>query len=161
MFANMKVAVRLAIGFGAVVVLLLALSAVSLTSMAALNHDVSLLMDDRYPKVMLANEAATLTIDNGRLVRSMMLATSNEERERYKATAEANRVKVAEALARLDKLVASDKGRELFREVTSKSNALNPAYVELYALIKDDPKAALEYMKDQFLVANSSYLAAL
>ena len=161
MFANMKVAVRLAIGFGAVVVLLLALSAVSLNSMAALNHDVSLLMDDRYPKVMLANEAATLTIDNGRQVRSMMLATSNEERERYKATAEANRVKVAEALARLDKLVASDKGRELFREVTSKSNALNPAYVELYALIKDDPKAALEYMKDQFLVANSSYLAAL
>jgi len=161
MFANMKVAVRLAIGFGAVVVLLLALSAVSLNSMAAMNHDVDLLMDDRYPKVMLANEAATLTIDNGRQVRSMMLATSNEERERYKATAEANRVKVAEALARLDKLVASDKGRELFREVTSKSNALNPAYVELYALIKDDPKAALEYMKDQFLVANSSYLAAL
>ena len=76
MFSNMKVAVRLAIGFGAVVVLLLAISAVSLSSMAALNHDVDLLMDDRYPKVMLANEAATLTIDNGRQVRSMMLATS-------------------------------------------------------------------------------------
>jgi methyl-accepting chemotaxis protein len=161
MFSNMKVAVRLAIGFGAVVVLLLALSAVSLTSMAALNHDVDLLMDDRYPKVMLANEAATLTIDNGRQVRSMMLATSNEERERYKAVAEANRVKVAEALARLDKLVASDKGRELFRDITAKNNVLNPAYIELYALIKDDPKAALEYMKDQFLVANSAYLAAL
>jgi methyl-accepting chemotaxis protein len=157
----MKVAVRLAIGFGAVVVLLLALSAVSLSSMAAMNHDVNLLMDDRYPKVMLANEAATLTIDNGRQVRSMMLATSNEERERYKATAEANRVKVAEALAKLDKLVASDKGRELFRDITSKSNALNPTYVELYTLIKDDPKRALEYMKDQFLVANSAYLAAL
>ena len=161
MFSNMKVAVRLAIGFGTVVLLLLALSAVTLTSMAAMDKDVDLLMDDRYPKVMLANEAATLTIDNGRQVRSMMLATSNEERERYKATAEANRAKVAEALARLDKLVASDKGRELFRDVTAKSNLLNPAYVELYTLIKDDPKRALEYMKNEFLVANSAYLAAL
>ena len=161
MFANMKVAVRLAIGFGAVVVLLLVLSAVSLTRMAAMDHDMDLLMEDRYPKVMMANEAATRTIDNGRQVRSMMLATSDAERDKYKAVAEANRVKVAEALSKLDKLINSDKGRALYQDIVEKSNVLNPAYNQLYALIKEDPKRALDYMKEEFLVANTAYLGAL
>ena len=161
MFANMKVAVRLAIGFGAVVVLLLALSAVSLTRMAAMDHDMDLLMEDRYPKVMMANEAATRTIDNGRQVRSMMLATSDAERDKYKAVAEANRVKVAEAVSRLDKLINSDKGRALYQDIVEKNNVLNPAYNQLYALIKEDPKRALEFMKEEFVTINSAYLAAL
>ncbi|MET0267065.1 MAG: methyl-accepting chemotaxis protein [Duganella sp.] len=161
MFSNMKVATRLALGFGAVVALLLALSTVTLTRMAAMDSDMDLIMEDRYPKVVLAKEASALVLDNGRQVRSMLLATSAEEREKYRAVVEANRVRMTEILSRLDKLISSDKGRELHRDIIDKSNVLNPAYAELYALIKDDPKQALEYLKEQFLVANTNYLTAL
>jgi len=161
MFSNMKVATKLALGFGAVVVLLLILSAVSITRLAAMDHGVDLIMEDRYPKVVLANDAMTRTIDNGRQLRSMLLASSEDEREKYKATAEANRAKVADDLAKLDKLITSEKGRHLYREIHDKNSQLNPAYNELYALIKSDPKKALEYMKDQFVTVNNGYIAGL
>jgi len=161
MFSNMKVATRLALGFGAVVVLLLVLSVVSLTRMAEMDNGVDLMMEDRYPKVVLANEAMTLTIDNGRQLRSMLLYTNEDERDKYKAVAETNRTRVAEALAKLDKTISSDKGRALFREITDKSSMLNAAYSELYGLIKSDPQKALAYMKDQFVTVNNGYLASL
>jgi methyl-accepting chemotaxis protein len=157
----MKVATRLALGFGAVVLLLLVLSVISLTRMAEMDNGVDLILEDRYPKVVLANEAMTRTIDNGRQLRSMLLYTSDEEREKYKAVAEANRVKVAEVLAKLDKMITSDRGRQLFRDISDKSTALNAAYGELYGLIKSDPKQALAYMKEQFVTVNNGYLASL
>jgi methyl-accepting chemotaxis protein len=161
MFSNMKVATRLALGFGAVVALLLLLSVISLSRMADIDNDVDLIMEDRYPKVVLANEAMTRTIDNGRQLRSMLLFANEDERDKYKAVAETNRARVAEALAKLDKMISSDKGRQLFRDVTDKSTALNAAYEELYGLIKSDPKKALDYMKEQFVTVNNGYLAAL
>ena len=161
MFSNMKVATRLALGFGAVVALLLVLSVISLTRMADIDDDVDLILEDRYPKVVLANEAMTRTIDNGRQLRSMLLFANEDERDKYKAVAETNRARVAEALAKLDKTITSDKGRQLFRDVTDKSTALNAAYEELYSLIKSDPKKALEYMKEQFVSVNNGYLASL
>ena len=161
MFSNMKVATRLALGFGAVVALLLLLSVMSLSRMADIDKDVDLMMEDRYPKVVLANDAMTRTIDNGRQLRSMLLFANEDERDKYKAAAETNRARVAEALAKLDKTISSDKGRQLFREVTDKSTALNAAYEELYGLIKSDPKKALEYMKEQFVTVNNGYLASL
>jgi methyl-accepting chemotaxis protein len=161
MFSNMKVATRLALGFGAVVALLLLLSVISLTRMAEIDNDVDLITEDRYPKVVLANEAMTRTIDNGRQLRSMLLFANEDERDKYKAAAETNRARIAEALAKLDKTISSDKGRQLFREVTDKNTALNAAYEELYSLIKSDPKKALEYMKEQFVTVNNGYLAAL
>ncbi|HEX7984907.1 MAG TPA: methyl-accepting chemotaxis protein [Duganella sp.] len=161
MFANMKVAVRLALGFGAVVLLLLVLSLVSMQRMAAMDQDRDLIMEDRYPKVLLANEAAMRTLDNGRQMRSMLLATSDEEREKYRAIAEGNRVKVGEALAKLDKLLTLPKARQYFKEITDKNSQLNPAYNEMYELMKNDPKKATVYLKEQFAVINSGYLASL
>jgi methyl-accepting chemotaxis protein len=161
MFSNMKVATRLAIGFSTVVILLLILSVVSVLRMGAMDDGVDRIMEDRYPKVVLATEASTRTLDNGRQLRSMMLSSTDEEREKYKAVAEANRVRVADVLAKMDKLITSEKGRQLFKEVTDRSAVLNPAYNELYALMKGDQKKALDYMKDQFVSANNAYLAAL
>jgi methyl-accepting chemotaxis protein len=157
----MKVATRLALGFGAVVALLLLLSVISLTRMADIDKDVDLIMEDRYPKVVLANDAMTRTIDNGRQLRSMLLFANEDERDKYKAAAETNRARVAEALAKLDKMISSDKGRQLFREITDRNTALNGAYEELYGLIKTDHKKALEYMKEQFVTVNNGYLASL
>ncbi|USX14498.1 methyl-accepting chemotaxis protein [Oxalobacteraceae bacterium OTU3CAMAD1] len=161
MFSNMKVAVRLSLGFGAVVLLLLVLSAVSMMRMAAMDQDMDLIMEDRYPKVVLANEAAKLTLDNARQVRSMLLATSDDERDKYKAAAEGNRAKVTEVLAKLDKLLTLPKAREVFKEITDKNTVLNQAYNELYDLIKTDPKKAVSFLKEQFVTVNSGYLASL
>ena len=161
MFSNMKVAVRLSLGFGAVVILLLVLAAVSMTRMATMDQDMDLIMEDRYPKILLANEAAKRTLDNGRQVRSMLLAASDEQRDKFKAVVEANRAKVTEALAKLDKLLTAPKAREVFKDVTDKNIVLNQAYNDFYDLLKNDPKKAVSFVMEQFAVVNGGYLASL
>jgi len=125
MFQNMKVAARLGLGFGAVVVLLLILSVVSVMRLAALNDGTKLIMEDRYPKVVLTNETMQLTIDNGRQLRSMLLSTSDDERDKYKKLVESNRPKITEALAKLEKLIDTEKGRVLLKDIKDKEAILN------------------------------------
>ncbi|PHV05305.1 methyl-accepting chemotaxis protein [Janthinobacterium sp. BJB412] len=157
----MKVASRLGLGFGAVVILLLVLSVVSVTRMASMNDNMRAIMTDRYPKVMLANETIKLTIDNGRQLRSMLLSNTDEERDKFKKIVEANRPKVTEALAKIDKLISTDKGRAMFRDITDKSNALTPKYDELYALTRTDQKKAAEFLRNDFAAANNAYWGTL
>ena len=161
MFKNMKVATRLGVGFGVVVLLLLILSTISVLRLATLNDATKLIMDDRYPKVMLSNEMIKLTIDNGRQLRSMLLSTSDEEREKFKKIAESNRPKIAEALAKLEKLIDTEKGKLLFKDINDKELILNPKFEELYALAKSDPKKAVDFLKNDFAAANNAYWGAL
>ncbi|MBJ7312030.1 methyl-accepting chemotaxis protein [Rugamonas sp. CCM 8940] len=157
----MKVATRLGLGFGAVVILLLVLSTVSISRLAAMNDNMREIMTDRYPKVMLANETIKLTIDNGRLLRSMLLSSTEEEREKFKKVVETNRPKVAEALAKIDKLLSTEKGRAMFRDITDKGNLLNPKYDELYALMRGDQKKAADFLRNDFATANNAYWGTL
>src|SRR5476649_2140318 len=100
MFSNMKVATRLGLGFGAVVVLLLVLSVVSVMHLALLNDGIKVIMGDRYPKVVLANEAVKLTLDNGRQLRSMLMVSTDDERQKYRAKVNTNLPKISEALTK-------------------------------------------------------------
>ncbi len=161
MFANMKVATRLGLGFGAVVVLLLALSVVSVMRLGAMNEGIRKITVDRYPKVVLSNEAIKRTIDNGRLLRSMLLSTSDDERDKFRRQVESNRPKIAEALARMEKLISTEKGQVLFRDITEKSNLLMPKYEVLYGLARTDQKKAAEFLRGEFAEANNAYWATL
>ena len=49
MFGNLKVGTRLALGFGAVVVLLLIISVTSVLRLASINAATTVIMEDRYP----------------------------------------------------------------------------------------------------------------
>ncbi|WP_229262731.1 methyl-accepting chemotaxis protein [Duganella radicis] len=161
MFTNMRVATRLGLGFGIVVLLLLILSAVSISRLASINSAMQLIMEDRYPKIVLGNEAIKLTIDNGRQLRSMLLATSDAERDKFRNNVEANRHKVAEALARMDKLISTERGRELFKEITARGDALNPKYEQVYELLRTNSKRAADFLRNDFAAANNAYWASL
>src|SRR5471032_583438 len=161
MFKDMKVSTRLALGFGATVFLLLVLSVISVLRLGTLNDATKLIMEDRYPKVVLANTVIRLTIDNGRQLRSMLLASSDEEREKYRKLVDGNRPRIAESLAKLEKMIDSEKGRQLFKDIADKELVLNSDYDELYSFAKSDPKKAIEFLKSDFAAANAAYAQAL
>src|SRR5471032_463844 len=134
MFANLRVATRLGLGFGAVVILLLVLSAVSTMRLAALNDGVKRITEDRYPKVVLSKDVIRYTIDNGRQLRSMMLSSTDEERDKFRRLVETNRGKVTDALDKMDKLISTEKGRAMFKDITVRGEALTAKYDQLYSL---------------------------
>ena len=161
MFQNMKVATRLALGFGVVVVLLLILSIISVLRLGTLNDSTKQIVDDRYPKVVLSTEAIKLTVDNGRQLRSMFLVSSDTEREKFKQIVESNRAKITEDLAKLEKLTDTEKGKQLFKDISEKELALNPKFEELYSLTKTDPKKATDFLLTDFAPVNNAYANAI
>jgi len=157
MFGNMKVATRLGLGFGAVVILLLALSVVSVFRLATLNDGVKLIVENRYPKVVMSNDMIRLTIDNGRQLRSMLLSTTDEDRDKYQKIVEGNRSQIGDIQAKLEKLIDTEKGTEIFKAIRDKDAVLSPKYGELYAMAKSDPKKAVDFLLNDFAPVNNAY----
>jgi methyl-accepting chemotaxis protein len=156
MFSNLKVATRLALGFGVVILLLLGISVLSVLRLASVNDATALIVNDRLPKVLMLDEVVLRTVDNGRKLRSMLLATSDAEADAAKVKVQENRAANAELLARTEKLISTEKGRELFKAITDKRTALNDKYEPMFALIKDDRTKAIAYLKSDFLPANTA-----
>lgn len=161
MFKNMKVATRLGMGFGAVVVLLLVLSVISVTRLALLNDGMKIIVEDRYPKVLLSNEMSRASIDNGRQLRSMLLSVTDEDQDKYKKAVEAGRVKINELTGKLEKLVDTEKGRQLLVDIKSKEQVLDSKYAVIYGLLKADPKKAADFLRNDFAVSNDAYAAPI
>jgi len=161
MFGNLKVGTRLALGFGAVVVLLLLISVTSVLRLASINASTTVIMEDRYPKVVLANDILRKTIDNGRLMRSMVLAASDVEAEQYKQKIAANRASNNESLGKLEADVHSDKARTIVKDIADKRAALGQLYEPFYAQAKSDKAKASEMLRAQVLPINAAYEGAL
>ena len=161
MFGNLKVGTRLALGFGAVVVLLLVISVTSVLRLASVNAATTVIMEDRYPKVLLANDILQHTIDNGRQMRSMVLASSDAEAEQYKQKIAANRAGNNESLSKLEAELHSDRGRAIVKDIADKRAALGQLYEPFYALAKSDKAKAAEFLRAQVIPANAAQEQAL
>ena len=161
MFDKMKVATRLGLGFGTVVVLLLILSAVCVERLATINNGIKLIMEVRYPQVALSDEMTRLSIDNDRQLLSMLVAGSDEERDKSQAIVDGNRAKLNDDAAKLEKTIVSAQGKQMIKDVNDKHAVLSPKYEQLYGLIKSDPKKAADFLKGDFGTANTAYSNAI
>ncbi|WP_254926659.1 methyl-accepting chemotaxis protein, partial [Janthinobacterium sp. PC23-8] len=161
MFKHLNIATRLAIGFGVVVLLLLFMSVTSVQRLASVNDGTRMIYEDRYPKIVLANEIIKNTLDNGREARNVLLAVSEDEADNSRKALNVNRAEIVEGMAKLRKLLNSEKGGQLWKEAADKRDALDTRYDKLFALARDDKKAALEYLKTELAPTNTAFWKAL
>lgn len=161
MFNNLKVATRLALGFGAVVALLLALAALGVSRMSEMNERTSLIVNDRVAKAMMAKEMQTLTIDNGRQLRAILLAPANVNVEPFKARVATNRARDETLTAQFDAMINTEQGRQLMTAVKDGRAALAAKYPPLYALMDSNREQAATFVRDEFAPVNARLEAAL
>ena len=60
MFKNLKIGVKLAIGFGLMIVLLVTVSGLAYIRVDTINGEIENMVNDKFPKVVLANEVTRL-----------------------------------------------------------------------------------------------------
>lgn len=161
MFGTMRVEARMGIGFGAVMVLLLLVSAVSLARLRKMNDEVQSIIDNRHPKIMLTNEAIKLTIDNGRQLRSMLLMDNARERAKCRAIVEENRPRIHAILSEISSLLQSYEGHRLLREAAAREQALDQKYSQLFQLVQSGSSEAAAFVTTDFYAANNAFWAAL
>ena len=98
---KLKVSVRLAIGFGVMVALLLLAVGVGIQRLGSLQQVVDTVVGNRTPKVQSLNEVAIRTVDNARLVRDLILIDDEKKLAQAKAAFDANAKVISETLTQL------------------------------------------------------------
>ncbi|MFP5305854.1 MAG: MCP four helix bundle domain-containing protein, partial [Gammaproteobacteria bacterium] len=117
MFRNMRIGMRLTVGFSLVIALLCGVAAIGTTRLSELNTEVGTMVNARYPSTVAANDV----IDNVNLIANAMRDMLLTER-RDEIAAEVERIQrarqtIKDRIERLDTLVTSERGRELLGKV--------------------------------------------
>ncbi|MFC7420670.1 methyl-accepting chemotaxis protein [Iodobacter arcticus] len=157
---NLALRSKLFIGFATVLILLALTAGLGLRSMGQIDDALRDLMDDRYPKIALSNGLMNLSLDSGRQVRNMALATEKEDINKALNILNENRSKTKQKLQDLENLLSTPKGRELFDKVRQAIDVLNKNLND-YPPIAEDKSAAWPFIKNQIDPSNNAYIKAL
>jgi len=117
MFKNLKIGVRLGIGFGLVVILLVVIGVLGITRVSDLDGKIEMLVSDLYPKTVIANNIIDHVNEDARSVRNIILLDSKEEMQTQKGRIDANRPKYTEWYGQLEKTIHSDAGKAALKAV--------------------------------------------
>jgi len=161
MFANMKVATRLGLAFGAVIVLLLVISLLGIAKLGEVNDAATNITDKVYPRVKLGTEINDSLYEDSRNIRNVLLARSQADADAIWKTVDDSRAMNLERLKRLESMLVTEKGKELFKNIEARRLALSPTYDRLRALAQTDRDLAIDHMKANVVPANQAYTAAL
>jgi methyl-accepting chemotaxis protein len=111
MFSNLKIGTRLALGFGATVLVMAGIVATASAGLNIVHEDVELINDDRYPKVKLIGQLIESLNQQARSARNLLIMETPEDLEREKQVIAAAREKLNHGYSRLETMVASEQGK--------------------------------------------------
>jgi len=158
---NLKIGIRLGLGFGAVLLLLLAIAVLATSRMDAMNKATSTITEDAYPKVVLAKDLIRDAVDVPRQMRGMLLTNDESGNERYRKLIEGLRGDMNGRIADLTKLVESEAGKKILKQIVDKQAALEPTYAQFYNLVKSDRQQAAEFVSKDYMPVNRDLIAAI
>ncbi|GGX98143.1 methyl-accepting chemotaxis protein [Massilia dura] len=117
MFRNLKVSVRLALGFGVVSILLAAIVLLSIRSLASVNNNVDGMVNDRYPKVVISNTLIGSLHQIAIAMRNVVITEDAETTRRELALIDDGRTALRTNLENLKKRINTPTGQAILDEV--------------------------------------------
>lgn len=115
MFRNMKIGVRLGLGFGLVVILMVVIAVIGISRLGVLNAGIDDLVKDKYPKTVLANDVHDDINIIARSMRDMLLETDTDKiASQYERIVNVDK-KIGKDFEQLTNVVSSDKGKDLLK----------------------------------------------
>jgi methyl-accepting chemotaxis protein len=161
-FGNLRVATRLAIGFGAVGALLATNSIVGVTRLGALGKGTAEIVDENLPKIEFSMDALQQVDAIAIALRNMMLNADPKDRANQLQTISQAGAQAGQDMDGLKKALRSDEGKELFAKVLQGRQAYIKGQDELVALIQAGKDAeAREYLSASLRPALRAYQDAL
>ncbi|MEY4528272.1 MAG: hypothetical protein RL768_1991 [Nitrospirota bacterium] len=162
MLENMKLGVRLGLGFAVVLMSLVIASGIGIMNLSDFKEIAAKIVGWSYPKVQMVNDVIKNTLDNGRQVRNIALSTNPAEIDDFFKKMDENRKKNGELLEKLDKQLTLPNGRELYKVITDKRAILGTKYAQLAQLVKAGDRQVLgTFIKQEFGPANNAFWEAL
>ncbi|MDP3540298.1 MAG: methyl-accepting chemotaxis protein [Azonexus sp.] len=117
MFKNMKIGLRLGLGFGLVATLLVIVATLAYIRLTSISEEIDLLVNDRFPKVTAANSVIDQINVTARALRNAVLVKSPEDVSRELDRVAGARKIAVENFNYLEKTIKSDEGKKAFAKV--------------------------------------------
>jgi methyl-accepting chemotaxis protein len=162
MFANMKIGLRLTLGFALVLVLMAALAAVGINGMSKVQDRLDTTVQDRMLKISLNTKMVESLASVQRLMRTLMLIKDPAGQATQRKAIDKARADYNDAFEELSKLSGSEKGKVIrakIKEAAQATRPLNDKVVELSQAGKTDE--AVAFLLAEARPAASKWQAAL
>jgi methyl-accepting chemotaxis protein len=114
---HIKIGMRLALGFGAVILLVVAMAGMSLTRLAEMHRITEDIVTKDWQKTVLVNEIVDVANENGRANMEMLLVTDLETRNKILERIDSNTQKVTELLEKLDGMISGAQEQALVEKI--------------------------------------------
>ena len=159
---NLKIGARLAVGFAAVIALLIALAALGVTRLIAMHENTELILHDRFGKVALAHTIENQVNQRSRALRSAMLTTDPAIVARELDKVSAAVTVIDKALDRLQQIIRTERGKAALNSLLAKRAVFNAHVNKLVDMIKANQiDAARAYLVQDLITPQNEYLAAI
>jgi methyl-accepting chemotaxis protein len=136
-FSDMRIGQRLAIGFGLVIVLMLAVTTIGVTQISKINGNIENMVRDFYPKTVMVNKIKGALNDTSRAMRNVLFVnTAAEVDAELGAISKADKF-IADTYARFEKADHSDDEKALIKNVVDARDKYTPMLANYLKLIKD------------------------
>jgi len=116
-FLDLRIGARLAAAFAFVVILLVAVVSVGLLRLTDLRDQLNLVVDNRYPKVLLATDIKNDVNVIVRNVRAMLIDKNEQSLQKASADNAAARIRIGEAMDKLDKTLQAPETRRILGDL--------------------------------------------
>jgi len=161
MLSNLKIGVRLGLGFAFTLLLLAVIAIVGLVRVGELQIEIDELVNDKNVKTAIANEVILGINRVGRFHRNMLIAKSDETTQTELARAIETRKGVGENLEKLNKMHFGEKGKAALNLVLESRKAYVAASLKLEELIKaKNWDEALKIFNDPYRPAFNNFTKA-
>ncbi len=146
--SGMSLGKRLTVSFTVVIALMALLAVLAVTRIAELNSEIDLIVTDRYPKTTIANSIKVQTNEVGRNMLGTLIMSDPGQIKAELANIEKVGAANNAALAKLDKVITDEKGRELLNNIVAIRDKFAPLQAAFVGLIAADSKdeAQLKYL---------------
>ena len=161
MFNNLKIGVRLGIGFAVTLVFLIVIASVSYVRVSALNDDIERLVNDQFPKTVQANAVIDSINTIARQLRNAYIYTGAEQQKSIDAIAP-ERKTITENIEKLEQSIKSEQGKEPLKKVVNARAHYVAAQDKFFELLKADKKSEIvALMQGDLRTAQTEYIASV
>ncbi|MDP1638459.1 MAG: methyl-accepting chemotaxis protein [Candidatus Nitrotoga sp.] len=162
MFNNMKIGLRLGLGFGVVAILLIIVAALAISRLSQQNDMLNLVVNDRYSKMTIVTEIKEETTAIAIMLRNMMLTDSLDDMKKQEGKIIESKNKIAESVDKLQKIVILPKGKEILQQVLDNRIKYVDGYKLLINMINEGKKdEARAYLTNVLRPILGAYQASL
>ncbi|HEX7984604.1 MAG TPA: methyl-accepting chemotaxis protein [Duganella sp.] len=166
-FANLKIGTRLGAAFVALLLLLLLVATLGWSSLTRTKTNIDVITNENNQKLDAANDLQRELNMCARAVRNYILFSDGDNRREMLARLNKANDNMTEPLARLGRLVWSERGKALTGEIASRRAELMPRFQHVVALIDaGKSEEAVSYLKtavqgpqDQLFAATAEIIA--